>query len=358
MKKYRDHKIDAIGNLILSILIALTMIGSDLGRITPVLAYLKYTVIVIFLAFFLNPKRYYPKSIKFILLIFLFSFVKSWQFNSRMVVELIFMTISILPFFVFDFKNIDIKRINKFIIIIFLLIHGSSIGLKLDVESFLLSETSSTETNISAFIFSMLFTFFLVKKDKRWMIINLAMSLIAFKRISFLSIIFIYIVYLFSFHKKYKKNTIYIVVNLVVVLIFSFLASGIYDDFIMRTTGLPIGQFTQGRSVFLAIIMEEINKNYFYSLFVGVGQGEVVNILEAELGAFELFHNDIFKLFWEYGIFLFIIILSALYKFNNKLLAIQFNIFMFTDNVLVYTPVLFTFLMLSNLLKKENLEKA
>ena len=168
------------------------------------------------------------------------------------------------------------------------------------------------------------------------------------------------IVYFFNFFSIFKilnKSIYFVVGNLLIVILFSYLASGLFDDLIYESTGLSIGQFTQGRTYFLGILIEEIKSTYVSSLAIGIGQGEVINILNAKLGFYELLHNDIFKLFWESGIIMFVIILNFMYKFNNKVLAFQFNIFMFTDNVLIYTPVLFLFLFLSSKINNLNLKK-
>lgn len=357
MEVINNDKRIFFSRFIISVLIALTAMGSDLALFHPTLTYLKYSVLGIFVLFFFRPIKYYSYAISFIIIIIGFTLLKTWQIDNRSIVELTFMLIAIAPFFVFDFRTINVKTINIIMIVLFFVVYSSQISLKLDLISLLKSETSATETNISAFVFSMLFTYFTIKKNKKWMLINLLMSILAFKRICFLSIIIVYFFNFFSIFKILNKSIYFVVGNLLIVILFSYLASGLFDDLIYESTGLSIGQFTQGRTYFLGILIEEIKSTYVSSLAIGIGQGEVINILNAKLGFYELLHNDIFKLFWESGIIMFVIILNFMYKFNNKVLAFQFNIFMFTDNVLIYTPVLFLFLFLSSKINNLNLKK-
>ena len=104
--------------------------------------------------------------ISFIIIIIGFTLLKTWQIDNRSIVELTFMLIAIAPFFVFDFRTINVKTINIIMIVLFFVVYSSQISLKLDLISLLKSETSATETNISAFVFSMLFTYFTIKKIK------------------------------------------------------------------------------------------------------------------------------------------------------------------------------------------------
>lgn len=337
------------------IVICCTILATELSIIFEPIKYLKYVLVLFFVGLLVKRNlkiRIEPTVYAFIILIG-FSWLKIWQIDQRLLIESFLILVPVSVFLVTGPDVSFIKTANLLLVLIFFLMFFQDIKLSLSLESFLRSETSDAETNMSSFLFALFFSYFYITKSKKWAFLNFIMVILALKRITFLSVFVVVAYDYFSRLKIFKGIPLLIGINLLFVFVISLLGAGALDNIIFEMTGLPAAHFTQGRSTFVNIIMEGISLSKFEAFFVGVGQGSTLKILEEGLGYHQLLHNDVFKLFWESGIVVFILFFYVLYKFNNRILTVQLNTFMLTDNILIYAPVLFLYLLLSTHIQNE-----
>jgi hypothetical protein len=209
------------------------------------------------------------------------------------------------------------------------------------------------------FFFGLFFLFFLLRKNYIFALINLIFIILSFKRIVFVGILLCTLLYLLPQRlKKLLINRVNLIVfNLLVIVLFFFLSNGFFDEIVREITGLSIGHFTQGRSTFFTLVYPDLIAIKEQVVFFGIGQGNLLEILYENLGVRSLFHNDVFKLFAENGLLVFILFFHFLFKnkTNNQLiLCVFFNLLLITDNVLTYAPVLLLFLIIIDHLKQED----
>lgn len=332
-----------------------TILATELSVIFEPIKYSKYLLLVLFLGFLLKRKfkiKVEKAALPFLLLLG-FSWLKIWQIDQRLLIESFLILVPVLVFLVTNPDVSFLKLANLLLATSFFVLFFQDIRLTISLESFLRSETSDAETNISSFLFALLFAYFYLIKERKWAFLNLVMVILAFKRITFLSM-FVVIGYDFlSRFRIFRGIPVLIGVNLAFVFFVSLLGAGALDDLIFEKTGLPAAHFTQGRSTFVSIIMDGMESQKFEAFFLGLGQGGTLKLLENGLGYHQLLHNDVFKLFWESGIFIFTLFFVFLYQFNHRILTVQLNTFMLTDNILIYAPVIFVYLLLSIQLQKE-----
>jgi len=282
-----------------------------------------------------------------------------WQFNSQTFLDIFFLFSSISIFIISYNFRFNIYFINISLIIFYFLFYFNKIKLDFTILSFLTSKTSTTETNISSFLFTILSLYFFYVKKYKWFFINLIMIILTYKRITFSSFVIVFLFINYNTLLKKHKPTIFIKLFIFVIILnylyvyFSYMfGSGYFDRFIYKYIGLSPGYFTQGRSTLIYILTKYIKNDFYKGFFIGYGQGFLPLILQNKLRYTQLIHNDVFKLFFEHGIFIFTLFFYFLYKYFNLFLALILNLFMLTDNILIYTPVIILLILLQHTLLK------
>ncbi|QCU73926.1 O-antigen ligase family protein [Pseudoalteromonas distincta] len=298
---------------------------------TPVLPFL--TLVLIMLIFLIiNPSSYGIKDIYFI-----FSYV--------------------ILFVLFDIpsneKNTDL--IFK-MLVFYLLLKIFSQGVK--NVSILDSEGLFEDT--SAFIFGFFSVYYFILKKKWMFLISLIMVFITFKRIVILGVCLSCFSYIFSLrYCSVLVNRIILIVGPILTLILLILFSnGNFDWLIDEYFGVSSNQLAMGRVVIYSYVIDEIIANNWLLLF-GYGIGSSYQLVDiATLGRDQNLHSDILKLYYEGGLFLFLMFLYSFSKcFSRKVLfpmAILLLISFSTDNILIYSHVMFFFVYLSLMLKKRS----
>ena len=341
-----------------TLIFILIFISRELAIMWYPFIYLKYLSILVFTFSILSQMIIkLNKNISPFLLLIIITLTKIWQYNSQTFFDLFFIFSAISIFLInIDYK-VNIYLVNILMIVAYFLIYYNSINLNFSLLSFLTSKTSRTETNTSSFLFTLFSLFFFNIRNYKWFFINFIMLILTYKRITFVSLTFVIILILFSrtnlkafFKKKYNILVLILVlVNIFYVFITYQFGKGKFDHLIVKLTGLSPGYFTQGRSTLIYLLVKNyISLNFNNAFFFGLGQGTLPLILESKLKYAQLIHNDIFKLFFEHGFFIFITFFYLLYKYSNFFFAILFNLFMLTDNVLIYTPIIICFILLQN----------
>lgn len=294
---------------------------------------IKYSLfpIVLFIIFF-NPIL----SIKKYLLVFIIVLLLTTHFATQYFFE-IFFILSGLSILVFS--PISLQKINLvvlFCVLCFVIKNYNLIKLSFSFEAFVKSETSATEANLLGFIAAFLVLFYLRIKEYRMLVVSIVLFFLTFKRIVFVGLILA----LFSL-KLNQKRMKYLILGLVVlgILFFPILSNPSVKVFFEDASGLSMGHLLQGRFLFYQIGFDQLKQN-LNSIIIGNGQGSLVELLSVKLGYFSLFHGDIFKWFYEHGILGLICVFYLIRSIRLTPYHLLFVVFMLTDNVLIYTPVL------------------
>ena len=211
-------------------------------------------------------------------------------------------------------------------------------GIDIKIDGLLLGDFSSIESNIVAFICPILFLFYLTAKKNKYKgrkYLNYVFNLLSIKRITIVAMIFI-----IGF-KKYviKYKNIAIVLTSILTLVLVYVVSDVSTrDSISAYLDISLGLLTMGRSTYYTYIIEGTNWNILNVVF-GYGIGHPQNTLEAALGSRFLLHNDWLKLFMEQGV---IGLLGFIYFIRrlDPVILVTMSIWMITDNILVYFPVI------------------
>jgi hypothetical protein len=207
------------------------------------------------------------------------------------------------------------------------------------------------ESDIFAFVFALLFLLFYFENKNVYSVISLIFIILTAKRIVFISVLLIIILFFF-FQRGFKvKKSIYYVIPMNVLLIFFTYLQASNDpmiaSYIEKYFNLSLVEFNRGRSNIYEIV---INKLGFPDI-LGHGVGIINSVLNKSTNHPELFHSDILRFCYEIGIVPFLFLLKKLYDVgynSGKILFLSFmlNIFLISDNVIEYFPVMFIFYIL------------
>lgn len=338
------------------VLLALTL--PEFSQYFPFLRYGKYITFLIFLILFFESQgrlEKYAFTKNSILLPFLilviFNFFHLWKLNNYLIIESIILIGAILPFITVKKLQIDIKAINFFLFITFFARNQFNISIDASSEAFLTSQTATAESNVLPFLFGFLSLFFLVKKQYLWFIFNFIFVILSFKRIVFISLISIIFFRLLKLEKFKRVIFLAIIANSIWLFFSYFITTDSFKNLSFDLFNMSPGFLTQGRSTFYEIIFSAFKENTLFNAIFGIGGGETRRIIENSFyGKAQLLHNDILKIFVEYGLIVFYIFIYLLYK-NKKgilFLTMYLNVLFLTDNTLIYEPVLFLFFILTH----------
>ncbi|NVK40622.1 MAG: hypothetical protein HWE39_05205 [Oceanospirillaceae bacterium] len=334
--------------------IVIVLGATEFGNLVSQLRFLKYLPLAAALILLVkNNFTISTSRVKYFapfLMIVLWSATKLLFGQPISIPELIFIISSFILFF-FEFNlDLNYKLINQFLFAFFFLSVGLKIQIDFSLEALLASETSSGETNMLPFLFGFFTLFWVVKRNWLYVVVNIFFSILTFKRIAIVGIIIGLLYWILPSRFKNFINRIHlpIIINLTLLMFFFFVASGAFDEAVKELTGLSIGHFTQGRSTFFELVFSPLEEISLRVLSVGIGQGQLVELLFYQLGERQLFHNDLVKIFVENGLIVFLLFFSFFYRrktHSQMLLALYLNVLFITDNTLIYTPVIFLFLL-------------
>lgn len=275
------------------------------------------------------------------------SFVRIWEYSSRMILDVSLTLMGVLPFLNNKIVSIDIRKLNFFaILFLFISTYGQLNSISLSsLSTFLINSDLQTESMMLSFIFPFFCMFFLINKKYTFFIINIICTIIAGKRISLLAILicsFLYVLLSRMSIKKYEKikwmiPVLALLFNILYLFLSYQLASGGLSDLIFEYTGLSSNAFTMGReSLYSTAFTEFKTSDVFDVLF---GESKIYDIVESNR-----LHNDIMIIWMENGLIIFCVFWLLLYRKCNietLVYSLILNILFMTDNTLVYVPVLF-----------------
>lgn len=230
-------------------------------------------------------------------------------------------------------------------------------SLNLTAENYLHSDIGY-ESSMLSFIYPFFSIYWAIKKNKVWVLIDLAFGLVSGKRIAFLATLvgIIYVCFLLrgiSRRKIQILRLILISMNIAYLLVTFLIISDFFSNFIDDITGMPINQFTMGRYELYNTAINRSNILEGANFIWGIGNGNVLPLLEGAR-----LHNDVLKIFIENGLVVFVLFFVILYQkkwyFAWSFIFVQ-NVLFFTDNTLIYVPVIFATCLFIDLIKEDYL---
>ncbi|MEX0965808.1 MAG: O-antigen ligase family protein [Bacteroidia bacterium] len=217
--------------------------------------------------------------------------------------------------------------------------------------------TSDIGTEGGAYTFALSFftIYFFTTKKKRYFLLSLFLSILAFKRIALagigVSILIYWLLQLKTFHSILNQRNLFpatmVGLNLAVIALQFMLSRGIFNSAIQDVTGLPANMVFMGRLNAYNTVLETLER----VPLLGIGLGKTSQILaEADIGLAHI-HSDLLKYFLEFGPVLFCVWIFAFYRFSmvnskNLVLMLFLNVLFLTDNVSIYFEIMFLFFFL------------
>ncbi|MFC3880948.1 hypothetical protein ACFOSV_12200 [Algoriphagus namhaensis] len=340
----------------LNILVVLILILGEFGYLFSFLIYGKYLSLLIFFVLIFQSRFKIRKGViginslifPFVIIVFL-NFVQFFNFSIYPVIESIIILSAVLPFISTTNFNFYPRFVFLCLLVSFFIKTGFDFNLSLSVDSFLKSETSSNETNLFSFIFGFFAIYFFYVKNKTYFVLSVIVVILTFKRIVFISLFITILFSILRLDKLKNMSLLVILSNLFWVLISYVITTDWFFDFSVEFFNLSPGFLTKGRSTVYGLLFDNYEGLNIIPILFGFGAAEArISLLSYDIGI-SLIHNDVLKLFYEYGVFVFISFFVFLYRNNSKaiLFSVYLNCLFFTDNVFIYAPVIFLFFLLS-----------
>jgi len=328
-----------------------------IADLIPESKYIKYFALPSFFIFLLLFKetRLVIKPFMYpFILVLIFFYCNIFYYNKQGFLESFFIINSFILFTLPQSNSlyIDFRILSIYTIFLFIVFFLPSANVNLSFDAFVRSETSDVEGGMS-FYFGVFAAYFLIQRRFFWCILNFIFLVLALKRIVLLAFLVVLILWLMP--KRYRdffmKRYWGILVNFGYLVLTVLIATGALDLIVKAFTGLSVGHFTQGRSTIVSLILPYMIEHKETVFFIGTGLGSTVALIKEAFGALMLLHNDIFKMFYELGFFVFVGFFYLLYSTKNEkqfYIAILLNAVFLTDNALIYTHVLTVYFAMSN----------
>lgn len=349
---------------VFDVTISLVLISTELGLLSPVLSYLKYVPLIL-APLFLHIRLKHKILIEnqklrtpFLLLLLVSTLLHLLSLNLIGFINiLIWLSVLLLILAIPESARLNYKFINVSLLIplTLLILFRKEVHFDFSLEALIASETSSIESNMLPFIAGIFAIYWFVKKKWLYFILNCAILLLTFKRIVILSFIAGICVYVFPRLRFLFRPSRMVILNFLYVALTFWIVTDSFDSLVREYAGVSAGFLTKGRTSLLSPIIELIGDSPAVILF-GLGQGNAVVLISEHFGFRTLLHNDVLKILIEHGIFVFILFFRMLYKMKSHFsgILIYFNLLLFTDNVLIYSPVLLLLLLILNFENKND----
>lgn len=349
-----------------SILILIALAIGEFEGMFSLLKYGKYFTFIIALLicleseFKVGARKLYSQDFLvpfvFLLLFYLLNVVRS---NKFMIIDFIIITGAILPFIFRKSIAINVKFINCLLFGAFFLANGLSFKVSLSQEALMASNVSTAESGIFPFLFGLFAIFFFQKKKYLYVAANILFLVFSLKRIVLFGVIIVIIVLVFKLNKKKGFARLLILGNFTWLFVSYFICTDFFYDLCINTFGLPPAAITLGRSTRFEIVWDYYFHHSLVGFLFGIGPGMGRILIQNAYDGIPLqLHNDILKVFFDFGIVVFSAFIFMLYRVKPVLipLVLFMNFLFLTDNTLIYEPVLFLYFLLQQQLKHNNIE--
>jgi len=350
----------------------------------PVLRYSKYLAAPLALIYFISTrvnrfnsvKSYFNSFIIFYSILGMSSIIVNLfqgSVTSRSFANIYFIFSAIIPAYFIARTNLK-QNVEKYIFITFwafvasyfieIAAFGKTISLSIDTYVNALYESGISSESGLSFVFCLYFIYFLIIGNKKYGLLSFLLTIFSFKRIAIAVIVFA-IFYLIIPKRLMRFWAVRYAKNLLLfggIIGYIYLAYGIsygyLDDFFQQTFQMSSNHFLQGRKTLYNVLFDNAG---VFSWF-GIGLGKIDSLSLQHLGSVWNIHSDILKMYYEFGIILFLIWIYLSIKFHSKdrnllLMFSSMLILYSTDNVFIYQNVMFVFYLITTKLMMEHEER-
>jgi hypothetical protein len=351
-----EKGIDDNENILSYIVVGLILI-SGLGDIVHVLTYSKYFIFLLIMVLLIrNNVVWDGRSAPFLLLL-ASGMLHFWAVTFNGLKDMFFIASYVIPFLVFQRQYINGKLIFLGVLLVYVITVVFS--WKGGFEFSLLDSKSTLESHSFAFVFGLFCVYFLLTKQKLYLLLAVIMSILVLKRISLIAIFLIFLISILprGLKDKILSRWVLISANFAYLFFCVYISSPEFDNFSQTYFDVSSSYLTMGRSVLYDEVFSSIGSSFFSWIF-GNGFGSAYEVLNFVSWVEKLhLHNDVLRIFYEFGVIVFVLFFVYFYSGSHsvRLLGLYLNVVMLTDNIIVYTFVMFVFLYLSReLISNEN----
>lgn len=270
-----------------------------------------------------------------------------WGDTSNGLKDIIFIATYTLPFIVLRPSSNLIDISFPLTIIFFLLTLPAR-----EIGHFSLQDSQGLFEGGMSFVFGIYAIYYLSIKKYILHVICLILVAITLKRIVLLGIIVAIVINVLP--KRIQQSSMMqysvLLISGTVVLGIFFLTTGWMDEEIKNITGMNVAQLTLGRTYHYYGVVYDVLQNPFGVIF-GNGVGSAYEKATTAYSGDALtpnLHSDTLKILYEYGILFFIIFFTCLGRWKNtgaQILTIYTSIVLITDNTLIYSNVMFVYIL-------------
>ena len=339
------------------ITLCITMVAiSNLSFIITELKYLKYLLFPVSIFYLMQHGRFNRYNLTLVLpfvILLVYSVLFLVVRPDVRVREAYFILCYISPFLVFvrDVRYDDVLYSFKLLLMFFLL----SLFFKKQQELNIANSKAILE-GTDSFIFGMFYIFFFYNKKYLYALVSIVLVVLTLKRIVLgACVILTFLIYFESFLAYNKKKVVLFFTSFTAIYISYLFADKQLNQLVYTYTGQSIDFITMGRYEIQVAAYDFWSKSGLSSLVFGKGIGSSsIFVSNFTLGRIPLLHNDWAKLVFEFGLFggiLFIWFFANSF-FHKLSLSLFLSLSFITDNILIYTNVMFFFLMLYSFLSK------
>lgn len=326
---------------ILLLIIVTILVGQD----CYIHSYVIYVLVVAL--FFISDFKtfFYARNNLVLPLVFLsiYSLLQFWNMSQRTLLEAGLLLLGILCFTFRKAYQVNIKLINIIIGIVLLFNIINRNHFDINYSNYINSDIGY-EANMISFILPFFFYYWMRKKDFLFVLIDISLVLMSGKRIALLAC---FVGFLYFILRRWLEKSWFpyfmVGLNLFYLFVSFLLAYDYFDNLVFQWFDMSINQFTMGRFELYKIVFERIKIFDDYKWLYGIGLGNVEQYIK--IGHTSILHNDILRVFCEFGIVVFILFFYLIYKVQYTYqwgYILIWNILLMTDNTLIYVPVVFS----------------
>lgn len=316
--------------------------------------YIKYTALPIALLVLSIRKFKLPKEITepetpFLLLTAWAATTVIWGNHLLGSKDVFFIASYIIPLILFQKKGISIEHSFIIYIIIFLTSTTSR-----ELGSFSISDSTTLIEGSESFVFGAFALAFAMRKKHALTAVALLLLMLTLKRIAllgFLACIFLWMAP-HSLKEILTNKKSILAFNITILASLLILATGSLDEIIFSITGKSASALTLGRTAFYAGVIQDMIQNP-YNLIFGNGAGSAYEKALTMYQGTALnpnLHSDTLKILYEYGILFFLFFfysIGACKEIASRIIMIYVCILLATDNVMIYSDVMFLIIYIS-----------
>jgi hypothetical protein len=343
------------------------MMVSMFSYVIPEIWFVKYLTIPLFFIFLFSENKGIAivanENLKAWLLLIAVGLITS-IFHVEFFLDGGFKDLIIISSYVMIFLLIKDYEFRVVLLFQFLVFSTLLLFLFMDKNEFSILDSTAVYESPISFVFGAFFIYFLVNKKWLYVSISLFFVILTLKRVALLAMLVVTIVHILPIYYKHYvlKSRMFVLYSLLSFFLIMLFSSGLLDVFIDDYFGISSNSFSMGRFVIYQNVFNEIiNNPQILILGAGAGAGySNLNYFVEYDFQYSNLHSDILKISYEYGaIFLIIFIykLSSFKSNDSRLFVLYLLIIFISDNIFVYSNIMFFILLLAYKLEYDYTER-